>query len=156
MIKSYYNIRDSYSLYKELETNPVDIKTYILIINGFMLFLFKKLLEKGEIKLPERLGSLMVIGRKIKARVVDGKIKGVAPDWVETKKLWAENSKAKEAKQLVYHFNEETGGIRYRFAWSKNRVLVLNKAYYQFIATRANKRMLAALIKQGKEYLIKF
>lgn len=154
-MKTYYNLRDSYKHYKEMSTNPVDVSLYLRIVNGFMLYLASKLFHYGEIKLPKSLGVVSIIGRKQKLVVEEGKIKGLAPDWKGTKELWLKDSKAKTNKQLVYHFNEETSGIRYKFNWSKNRVFMQNKSMYRLIMTRANKRALAKLIKEGKEYLIK-
>ena len=119
-----------------------------------MKFLSNKLLEKGSIIIPERLGNLSIIGKKIKVRIEEGKIKGLAPDWVKTKELWEEDSQAKLEKQLVYHFNENTNGIRYKYSWSKNRVLVTNKTLYNLKMTRENKRNLSKLVTEGKEYLI--
>lgn len=153
-MKKFYNLRDSYKSYKEISTNPVDISLYLSIVNNFMLFLVAKLFHKGEVKLPNGLGIVSIIGKKQKLVVEDGKIKGLAPDWKSTKELWSTDLEAKENKQIVYHFNEETQGVRYRFKWSKNRVLIQNKSMYRLIMTRTNKRALAQLIKQGKEYLI--
>lgn len=154
-MKNFYNTRDSYIVYKNQSDCPIDISKYLKIINQFMKFLSIKLLSTGEIQLPERLGKVSVIGKKVKVRLEDGEIKGLTPDWVKTKELWGEDPVAKENKQLVYHFNEDTNGVRYRFFWSKNRVLVTNKTFYNFRLTRTNKRDLSKLIKQGKEYLIK-
>jgi hypothetical protein len=154
-MKNFFNLRDSYKEYKTQVREPVDIKIYISIVNGFMLFLVNKLFNKGEIALPERLGNLHIVGKKIKVHLEDGKIKGLAPDWKETNKLWAQDEEAKNNKQLVYHFNEQTNGIRYRFFWSKNRALVPNKTLYSLKMTRTNKRNLAKLVKEGKEYQIK-
>jgi len=119
-----------------------------------MKFLSAKLFLKGEILLPERMGKLKIIGKKVKVTLEDGKIKGLAPDWAGTKKLWDKNSEAKQNKQLVYHFNEDTNGIRYRFFWSKSRVLVSNKTLYSLFMTRTNKRFLSSLVKNGQEYSI--
>lgn len=154
-MKDYYNIRDSYKEYKNEVDKPVDIKTYVLIINGFIKFLVTKLFFKGEVSLPERLGNIQIIGKKVKVQLEEGKIKGLAPDWKATKELWESDTQCKENKQLVYHFNEETNGVRYRFFWSKNRALVPNKTLYNLKMTRTNKRYLSQLIRQGKEYLIK-
>ena len=156
-MKKFYNSRDSYILYKNTSSldTPVDISTYIKIVNSFMKFLIRKLFQTGEITLPERLGNLFVIGKKVKIRFEEGEIKGLAPDWVKTKELWDSDSKAKKDKQLVYHFNEDTNGVRYKFFWSKNRVLVTNKTLYTLKMTKTNKKELSKLIKKGKEYLIK-
>ena len=154
-MKKFYNTRDSYVVYKNMSVNPINISQYVQIINHFMKFLSSKLLSTGEIIIPERLGKLSIFGKKVKIRIEDGKIKGLAPDWVKTKELWDSDPIAKQNKQLVYHFNEETNGIRYKFAWSKNRVLVSNKTLYNLRMTRSNKRELSKLAREGREYLIK-
>jgi hypothetical protein len=154
-MKDYHNIRDSYKLYKETVDNPVDIKIYISIVNGFMKFLIRRLFEKGELLLPERLGKLFIIGKKVNVKIQDGKIKGLAPDWASTKELWESDPEAKANKVLIYHFNEETNGIRYKIFWSKERVLVPNKTLYNLRMTRKNKRTISKIIKSGKEFLIK-
>lgn len=153
-MKKFYNTRDSYVVYKNMSDNPINISEYVQIINQFMKFLILKLLSTGEIILPERLGRLSIFGKKVNVRIEDGEIKGLAPDWVKTKQLWNSDEEAKNNKQLVYHFNEETNGIRYKFAWSKNRVLVSNKTLYNLRMTRSNKRELSKLVREGKEYLI--
>ena len=155
MKKNYYNTRDSYKEYENTSDNPIHISMYIDIINGFMKFIVSKLFETGEIILPERLGKFQIVGKKVKVTIEDGKIKGLAPDWANTKKLWEEDPEAKKNKQLVYHFNEHTDNVRYRFFWSKARALVSNKTLYNIKMTRSNKRTLSRLVKQGKEYLIK-
>ena len=154
-MKKFYNTRDSYVVYKNMSVNPINISQYVQIINHFMKFLSSKLLSTGEIIIPERLGKLSIFGKKVNIRIEDGEIKGLAPDWVKTKELWDSDSIAKQNKQLVYHFNEETNGIRYKFAWSKNRVLVSNKTLYNLRMTRSNKRELSKLVREGREYLIK-
>ena len=154
-MKKFYNTRDSYVVYKNMSVNPINISQYVQIINHFMKFLSSKLLSTGEINIPERLGKLSIFGKKVNVRIEDGEIKGLAPDWVKTKELWDSDPIAKQNKQLVYHFNEETNGIRYKFAWSKNRVLVSNKTLYNLRMTRSNKRELSKLVREGKEYLIK-
>ena len=152
--KNHYNINDSYVVYKNISNDPVDKSIYLQITNQFMKFLSSKLLSQGEINIPERLGKLSIYGKKVKVKVEDGQIKGLAPDWVKTKELWESDKEAKNKKQLVYHFNEETNGIRYKFTWSKNRVLVSNKTLYNLRMTRSNKRELSKLVREGKEYLI--
>ncbi len=153
-MKKFYNTRDSYVVYKNMSVNPINISQYVQIINHFMKFLSSKLLSTGEINIPERLGRLSIFGKKVNVRIENGEIKGLAPDWVKTKQLWDSDEEAKNNKQLVYHFNEETNGIRYKFFWSKNRVLVSNKTLYNLRMTRSNKRELSKLVREGKEYLI--
>ena len=154
-MKKFYNTRDSYVVYKNMSVNPINISQYVQIINHFMKFLSSKLLSTGEINIPERLGKLSIFGKKVNVRIEDGEIKGLAPDWVKTKQLWESDEEAKNNKQLVYHFNEETNGIRYKLKKKKNRVLVSNKTLYNLRMTRSNKRELSRLVREGKEYLIK-
>lgn len=154
-MKGFYNSRDSYIVYKNLSDNPINISQYVQIVNQFMKFLINRLFEKGQVSLPEKLGNLQIVGKKVKVKIEDGQIKGLAPDWVKTKELWEKDAEAKKNKQLVYHFNEQTNGVRYRFFWSKNRVLVSNKTLFNIKMTRTNKRTLSQLVKNGKEYLIK-
>lgn len=152
---NHLNSRDSYQIYRAKSSNPVDVKTYLDICYKFNKFVVGKVLEGHTVVFPSRLGKLSVVGKKVTPRVVDGEIKGLAPDWVGTKALWDRNPQARENKQLVYHFNEHTDNVRYKFIWSKNRVLVTNKTAYSLKLTRTNKRKLSSLIKEGKEYYIK-
>lgn len=152
-----YNLRDSYICYKTQSNleNIYDIKDYLKITQGYLKFIMDKLYHTGEILLPEKMGHLQIIGKKVKINIEEGKIKGLAPDWVKTKELWLNDEIAKNNKQLVYHFNEHSNGIRYRFFWSKRRILVPNKTLYNLTLTRTNKRTLSSMVKNNKEYLIK-
>jgi len=156
MPKSYTNNRDSYNFYKTTTENPVDIKTYLDVAGEYNKFLMEKVLEGEEVVLPGRLGTLSVTGKKVKITFdEEGNVKGLAPDWPSTKKLWAKSEKAAKKKQIVYHTNESTSGIRYKYLWSKKNVLVKNKTLYSLQLTRTNKRNLSARIKAGQEYLTK-
>ena len=146
------NIRNSYKTYKKLTIQPVDIKTYILITTGFIKFFMKKVFEGDEIVLPARMGTFSVVGKKQKVIIEDGNIKGLSPNWVKTKQLWAKSEDAKLRKQLVYNTNEHSDKLRYKFLWSKRRSLVENKNLYSLRLSRANKRELASRIFKGQEY----
>lgn len=146
------SLKDTYTLYINTNDNPVDFKTYIDITSKFMLFIMEKIFQGFCVPLPGRLGTLEVIGKKQKPRIVDGEVKGLAPNWPETKKLWDRSPKAKEEKKLVYHTNYETNGYRYKFFWSKKRVLVQNKSLYTLRMTRNNKRTLSEHIENEVPY----
>lgn len=149
------NIRSSYKEYKKNTDKPVDIKTYILISTMYINFILEKVFSGYEITLPFRLGSLKIIGNKqvVKWDENNKIIGGVSPNWKKTKELWDSNPQAKEAKTLVYNTNDHTDGIRYKFLWSKNRVLVSNKTIYSLRMTRNNKRRVYREIMSGKEYI---
>lgn len=147
------NLRDSYKLYKETVENPVDIKTYLLLTAEYNKFLINKVLEGKEVTLPSRMGTLSILGKKHKIKIGEnGEILGLAPDWVETKKLWEKSPEAKEAKKLIYHTNSHTEGVRYKFLWAKKNVLVENKTLYSLRLTRTNKRAVHQKIIDGAQY----
>lgn len=151
----HFNIRSTYTQYVENSEEPINVSLYCNVIKEFLKFAMSHLFRVGEFVLPERLGVIQINGRKANVRTEDGKIKGLCPDWKATKDLWARDEEAKNNKQLVFHFNEDTNGVRYKFKWFKKNSLVSNKTLYDLVFTRANKRKLASLIKEGKEYLIK-
>lgn len=156
MSKDYYNTRDTYKVYKKKSSNPIEVNEYCRILNSFFKFYMSKLFELGEIVIPERLGKLQIYGKKVKVKFdEEGNLRGLAPDWKSTKELWERDEEAKENKQIVYHFNEDTGGVRYKVYWNKTRVLFSNKTLFRLKLSRANKRYLSSIIKEGKEYLIK-
>jgi hypothetical protein len=151
------NLRGSYQFYRETTAQPVDIKTYLKIVHGFILFIMQKVWDGWDVQLSggNSLGSIGMRGKRIQPKVNDaGQIVGLAPDWVKTKKYWAENPEARERKQLIFHFNEHSGGIRYRIVWYKNRMILPNKSCYVLQFSRHNKRTVPKLIRSGKEYLI--
>jgi hypothetical protein len=155
MQKTDVNIRSSYKTYKESVSTPVEEKQYLKIANGYMKFLIQKVLEGEEVTMPARLGTLFIQGVKKKLKFNRDGVPLLPPNWAKTKELWDRNPEAKATKKIVYCLNEETDGVVYKLHWSKNRVPIENKLYYNFILTRANKRAIHQSIKQGKEYLIK-
>ncbi len=151
------NAGESYKeVYLKESTNPINKSLFVKIIYMFMKYIVSKALEGHEVKLPQGMGKLYVKGTPQKMRYDEqGKIKGLAPDWVSTKKFWDSNPEAKKQKKLLYHLNHHTDGVIYRYNWSKNRVIVDNKGLYSLKMSRANKRAVSNLIKNGKEYLIR-
>lgn len=149
------NVRDSYRNYKQVSDNPIDINQYAKLNSDFAKFIMAQIFAGKEVKLPARMGTASIKGKKIEVRYDEqGRLTGFAPDWKATNELWIECPECKERKQLVFHLNEHTGGIRYKFFWSKDRMLVDNKTFYTLIYTRTNKRTLNGLITQGKEYYV--
>lgn len=150
------NLRDSYKKYVQTTENPVDIKVYLLINADYNKFLINEALKGNEITLPSRMGTIYIVGRKPTIRFdEDGKILGLAPDWVETKKLWDRDAEAKAKKQRVFHMNSHSDGYRYKWNWSKNNVLVENKTLYSLRLTRDNKRIVNSLIEEGVQFITK-
>lgn len=148
--KTEKNIRDSF------HGRPIkDLRRNIEIANNFNRYLVDKVTEGYDVVLPYKLGTLSIIGRKPKLRFREDGTPVLPPDWVGTKKLWDSNPEAKEKKTLLYHTNEHTDGVIYKYFWSKKRVLVSYKKLYNLVMTREHKRAVHHLIKQGKEYFVK-
>lgn len=155
MVKTERNTRQSHKFYKEKVENPVDVKTYIEIANGYMQFLMKKVIEGEEVSLPGRMGTLSIIGKKRKPRYNDKGQMLLPPDWGKTKKLRDSNPQAKAERRIVYHTNPETGGVVYKVHWSKMKVALENKTLFSLRITRDNKRAIHKAITQDKkEYYI--
>jgi hypothetical protein len=146
------SIKDSYQQYKEKSEAPVSLKEYLLIAAEFNQFLISQVLKGKEVTLPSNMGTLAIIGRKTKIKFEEGKVLGLAPDWVRTKQYWLDNPKAKAKKKILFHENNHTDGVRYKFLWSKKRVLVPNKTMYALRLTRANKRAVSKKITEGAQY----
>lgn len=148
------NTRETYKQYKKDNSDYIDIKTYLCIFQLFIKFIMKKVFEGHDVILPARLGYIGIRGSKVKPRIdEEGNVKGLAPNWKETKELWDSNPEAKEKKELVYCFNEHTNGYRYKLVWFKKNFIFINKNVYSFRLNRENKRVMMKLINEGKEYL---
>ena len=151
------NILSAYKTFREHGGSAtVSRKDFCRVSNDFNKHLIGLVFEGHEVKLPERLGVISVKGKKIKTKFDEelGRISNQAIDYGETNKLWAKCPECKERKQMVYHLNEHTNGVRYKFFWSRDRVLVENKLFYTMVFTRNNKRTISSLIKGGKEFYI--
>lgn len=152
--KSKAGTSDTYNTYKASSENPIPKSDYLKLVNGFFKFLMELIFQGYEIKLPNRGGSIAIIGRKQKPRIIDGEIKGLAPDWVKTKALRDTNPEAKEKRTIVYHLNDHTNGIRYAIRWIKKNMNWENKSFYSIRFSWTNKRLASDLFKEGKEYIV--
>lgn len=124
-----------------------------MICGEFNKFLCSKVLDGHEVTLPSRFGTLSIIGREQKVRFDEaGNVVGLPPDWKKTRELWDRNPEAAKKKTLVYCTNEHTSNIRYKFLWSKKKVIIENKTLYSLRMTRTNKRTVYKLLMNGKEY----
>ena len=145
------SIKHSYKQYE----GPLEYKEYVELLYRFFKFVMGKILKGESIKMPSKLGDFFVIGKKHEISFDEkGNVKGLQPNWGETRKLWAECPECKEKKQLIFHTNEHTNGIRYKYHWKKSKTYLGFIRMYYFIPSWSNKRELARLIKNGKEYYI--
>jgi len=153
----FLNIRDSYQNYINSNDTFYGINFFLKINYLFIKFILKKILEDKEIiPFPLRMGTLMVKGRKSVPKIdEEGKITGLPTDWNKTMALWKRDENAKAINKRIYHTNEHTGGIRYKFFWEKrkSKSTVRNKASYYLRISKINSRMLSDKIFNGEEFI---
>lgn len=137
-----YTIADYYVSYKNyIEQDTVyDIpySTFRNIVSDYFKYIQQEVIERSkEFKLPCRLGTLCIVKRQ--------------PKNFDSKSLRIDYHESKVQGKIVYFLNEHSDYYKFRFLWSKKNSLLINKTRYQFVATRANKRRLAQIIK-NKEH----
>ena len=137
-MKKSYTISDFYEFYLsyiERETvYDVDYKTYRQIVEDYFKYVVEEIMENSrEFKLPCRLGNLSIVKRQ--------------PKNFDNKSLRIDYHESKVQGKAVYLINEQRNYYKFRFLWSKKDCLLTNKTKYQFVASRANKRRLAQIIK---------
>lgn len=159
------NIRDSYKKFYRTplsgETKFIDRETYIKIVMGFIQFIVKRALDGFFVQLSGggSLGAIGIVG-KVKKPFIDkdGEIAGASVDGRATINLWNSNPEAKANKQLIYHLNDHTNGIAYRWVWSTQNMKIANKRLYSLSMTKGpigNRRAIARMIKDhDKEYYV--
>jgi hypothetical protein len=140
-VKDPYTVKDIYSFYiTDIGLNSlyyVEQKEYCDIIYDFYKTIIERILyENALFKMPYGIGDLSVGKTKVKL----DRLNILSVDWINT----VDNGK------YIYHLNEHSKGFKYFFHWSKKRKKIKNQYYYKLVMTRANKRLLAKLIKSGK------
>lgn len=150
-VTNSYGSKDAFHFYRKIKPNdPKYVLTdceYLHIIRLINDSLRDFLINGKDVTLPEKMGRLEL--RKIANTIkfVDGKIKTNLPiNWDATLKLWYDNPKCKERKQLVRQENTETFKIHY----NKNKANYNNKTFYEFDANRLLKVNLKKNIKLNK------
>ena len=155
IMRTYKNIKDTYKLYNSLSSNPVEKKDYIDICSLYNRFIIRKVLQGIIIRLPSKMGTLCITGKKQKIRRDEsGNIVSLAPNWRKTMEYWKNNEEAKKNKKIIYCTNEHSNGVRYKYFWSKKNVVVPFKNLYSFRLVRENKRAVRSAILEGHEFLI--
>lgn len=135
------------------EEEPVKREEYVALCKAFNRLMMEKILNGDKIVLPEKLGTVEVLGGKDNVTVTElGEIKGLTINWKDTISYWNSNPEAKAARKPIYNTNEHSSGIRYLFRWSKRHCPIKHKTIYNLKITRDYKRALSKLIFAGREY----
>lgn len=133
-----YTIASFYNDYlKDIESDTVydiDYNKYRAIVTDYFKHLQSKLLEEGKmIKLPYRMGNVQIIKNR--------------PKHLDKRSLRIDYQATKQYDKLILLTNEHSDFFKYRYWWNKTDMIIPNKSQYQLVATRANKRRLAQIIK---------
>ena len=140
-IQNPYTIKEIYNFYiNEVGKNSlyyVEQEEYCNIIYSFYKSIMDAIIRDNAcFKMPYGLGDLRILKNKIKL----DRLNILSVDWVPTV----------EVGKYIYHLNEHSGGYKYFFHWNKRNKKIKNMYFYKLVMTRANKRLLAKLIKTGK------
>lgn len=139
MAKDHYGMRDYYNFFcKENPNINITAEKFNKIVSEFNKKVKNHLIDNLIIKLPYRLGKLEIVKKKRgvyideNGRVVNTK----AIDWKATNELWNKDSKMREAKVLIRHNNNHTGGYVFRVNYNKRDAVYKNKTVYFFKPVR--------------------
>lgn len=131
-IASFYN--DYLDNIEKDTVYDIDYTKYRAIVTDYFKYLQQRLIEEGKmIKLPYRMGNVQVV----KSR----------PKHLDKRSLRIDYQATKQENKLILLLNEHSDFFKYRYWWNKVNMMVPNKSQYQLVATRANKRRLAQIIK---------
>lgn len=137
--KSYTTL-DYYEYYRQrIDKDSVyDItkEQFQNVIHDYFKYIASEVIDQSkEFKLPCRLGYLSIIKTK--------------PKNFDYKSLKMDYGESKKQGKLILYTNLHSNMYKFRYYWNKNSMMTPNKSKYQFIASRANKRKLAKVIKGG-------
>ena len=131
-IASFYN--DYLDNIEKDTVYDINYTKYRAIVTDYFKHLRQRLIEEGKmIKLPYRMGNVQVV----KSR----------PKHLDKRSLRIDYQATKQENKLILLLNEHSNFFKYRYWWNKVDMMVPNKSQYQLVATRANKRRLAQIIK---------
>lgn len=133
-------IRDMYAQYHKDNKNDVSYNTFKTILNEFNSELKNCLLESSEgFKMPFGLGYVQIVKYK--------------PKSYTRKSLSIDYKSSAQYGKIIYHLNEHSNGYKYRLYWSKIPQTFPDRYKYQLQLVRQNKRHLAQLIFNHKDYI---
>ena len=132
---------------KWLDVGPISEHDYYTIIRTVNKALIKDFLQSGTIRLPERMGEIVLRKYPAKITLQNGKVKTNLPiDWDATLKLWHEDKEAYDEKILVRYENEAI----FKILYNKSTATYKNKSFYDFRPIRTIKKQISRLIKDNK------
>lgn len=155
IIKADYTVKDVYKFFdKKYNSRKISQTLFSKVFRELSTQIIDDVIFNNyEFTYPYRLGNLRVQRFKRKLELdEEGELitRKLNIDWKATTDLWNESEKDKEAKTLVYNFNEHSDGYNVFFRWDRRTCLAPNGSKYAFRVTRYHKRKLAKAIKELK------
>ena len=135
--KQSYTTYDIYNNYDKKDQIPYS--TFRNIVDKLNDSILSVLQNGQNYKLPCSLGTVQIVKYK--------------PNGYNEHSLSIDFNESKKLDKRIYHLNEHSNGYKYRLYWSKQPFSFTNRYKYQLCFTRANKRQLAQLIFNNKDYL---
>jgi hypothetical protein len=158
-IQADYTFTDFYKEYKKSAKKPINKKDAREIIQKYNTEMLKKVIYDGfDFPLRPKLGSIRIrkFDNSLKLNE-NGEIRNkLSPNWTKTVQLWKnkygdlspEELKEIEDKPIVYHLNEHTDGIIFKWFWDKVTCTVPNQSAYSLSIIRQMKREAAQAWKK--------
>lgn len=138
--KKSYTIYDIYNNYCKEYENEVPYFIFKSVLDKFNEYIRTSILDKSEVfKLPYGLGYIAIVKYK--------------PKTYTNKSLSIDYKASIEENTLIYHLNEHSDGYKYRLYWSKLPRTFPDRYKYKLSLVRKNKRYLAQLIFNHKDYI---
>lgn len=138
--KKSYTTYDIYNNYIRQTGIEVPYARFKRILDTFNKTILDRLLNRSEgFKMPYGLGYIQIVKYK--------------PKSYSKKSLSVDYKASKEEGMRIYHLNEHSDGYKYRLYWSKLPQTFPDRYRYQLMLVRANKRYLAQLIFNHKDYI---
>ena len=148
-VKNSLGVYDAYKWLRKnkwLDMEPISEHDFYAIIRAVNKALAKSFLHLGSIKLPLRMGEIIL--RKYHPSITsqDGKIKTNLPvDWDSTLQLWSEDKESYKKRTLIRLEEKEV----FKVLYDKSKALYNNKSFYTLELNRDIKLSLKKQLKSG-------
>ena len=148
-VKNSLGVYDAYKWLRKnkwLGMEPISEHDFYAIIRAVNKALAKSFLHLGSIKLPLRMGEIILRKYHPSITLQDGKIKTNLPiDWDSTLQLWSEDKESYKKRTLIRIEEKEI----FKVLYDKSKALYNNKSFYAFNLNRGIKTALKKQLKNG-------
>ena len=148
-VKNSLGVYDAYKWLRKnkwLDMEPISEHDFYAIIRAVNKTLAKSFLHLGSIKLPLRMGEIILRKYHPSVTLHDGKIKTNLPvDWDSTLQLWSEDKESYKKRTLIRLEEKEV----FKVLYDKSKALYNNKSFYTLELNRDIKLSLKKQLKNG-------